>query len=114
VTAKTTDGKEIFRTEKIYMPQSDMSRGDKRMVYGAHRKMGILRDTSLQPNLTKIETFDIVLPYKDVEKDGKKVREYPKELLIEVALWYLPAGKRGEVGKDQFLFFKEERKVVFK
>lgn len=114
VTAKTTDGKEIFRAERIYMPQSTASRGQDIMVYAPFRKVGIFRDTSLQPNQTKVETFEIVIPFVDVEKEGRKVREFPKEITIDVELWYLPAGVRGEVGKDQFLFHKTTRKVTFR
>jgi hypothetical protein len=114
VTAKTPDGKEVFRAQKIYMPQSTQSRGEDRMVYGPFRKVGIFRDTSLQPNQTKIETFEIVLPFTDVEKEGRKIREFPREITIDVEIWYLPAGAKGEVGKDQFLFHKTTRKVTFK
>lgn len=35
---------------------------DERMVYGAHRKAGYIRDTSLQPFKTTEETFDIKIP----------------------------------------------------
>ena len=42
VTAKTKDGKEIFKDSKIYMTQATNSRGDA-MVYGAHFKMGYTR-----------------------------------------------------------------------
>ncbi|MBI5025854.1 MAG: hypothetical protein HZC12_03815 [Nitrospirae bacterium] len=61
VTAKTADGKEIFKGEKIYMPQSTTCL-DEKMVYGAHWKVGIIRDTSLQPYKAKKESFEIKLP----------------------------------------------------
>ena len=35
---------------------------DEKVVYGAHRKAGYIRDTSLQPFKPKEETFDIRLP----------------------------------------------------
>ncbi len=54
------------------------------------------------------------MPFTDVEKEGKKIREFPKEVDIDVELWYLPAGAKGEVGKDQFLFNKVTRKVTFR
>lgn len=114
MTAKTPDGKEVFKAQKIYMPKSTSSRGEDRMLYGPFRKVGIIRDTSLQPNQTKVETFEIVMPFTDVEKEGKKIREFPKEVDIDVELWYLPAGAKGEVGKDQFLFNKVTRKVTFR
>ncbi len=117
MTGKTPDGKEIFRAERIYMPQSTTSRDSDEIVYGPFRKVGIARDTSLQPLQTKVETFEILFPHEDVEKEpGKpKVREIrAKEVEIIVELWYLPAGIRGEVGKDQFLFNKIVKKVTVK
>lgn len=115
MTAKTKEGKEIFRAQKIYMPQSTASRGEDTMVYGPFRKVGIIRDTSLQPLQTKVETFEIFFPMKEVVKDEKKVRELEtKEIIIDVELWYLPAGAKGEVGKDQFLFHKTTRTVVLR
>jgi len=59
--------------------------------------------------------FEILFLMKEVEKDGKKVKELAtKELIIDVELWYLPAGAKGEVGKDQFLFYKTTKTVVLK
>jgi hypothetical protein len=118
VIAKTKDGKEIFYDSKIYMPQSPAKgRGDK-MVYGPHRKSGMLADTSLQPGKKVIETFDIKFPYEDVEKEGKKVREVKaKEMDITVKVWHMPAGgdpRKGVVGKDQFLFFEGTKTVSVK
>jgi len=63
VTAKTKDGKEIFKTQKIYMPQATNCRGDE-MKYGAQFKMGLIRDTSLQPLQTKVEQFEITFHMK--------------------------------------------------
>jgi len=99
------------------MPQSTTSRDSDEVVYGPFRKVGIIRDTSLQPLQTKEEIFEILFPYEDVEKEpGKpKIREIrAKEMEIIVELWYLPAGVRGEVGKDQFLFNRMVRKVTVK
>lgn len=85
------------------------------MVYGPWRKMGIFRDTSLQPLHTKVENFEIIAPVKEIEKDGKRIREVEtSEIRIDVELWYLPAGTKGEVGKDQFLFYKTTKTVVLK
>lgn len=61
VTAKTFDGKEIFKDSRIYMPQATNSR-DEKMVFGAHRKAGYIRDTSLQPFMPKTETFQFKVP----------------------------------------------------
>lgn len=118
MTAKTKDGKVVFSDEKIYMPQSTNSRGDK-MVYGPGRKMGIVRDTSLQPLQTKIETYEIKFPYEDTIKDGKKVREIKaKEMDIEISLWFqpldLPPDKKPVEGKDSFLFYRTTKTVNVK
>lgn len=118
MTAKTKDGKEIFTDAKIYMPQSPAKgRGDK-MVYGPHRKSGMLADTSLQPGQTREEVFYIKFPFEDIEKEGKKTREIKaKEMDVTVKLWYLPAGgdhKKGVVGKDQYLFYETTKTVSIK
>jgi hypothetical protein len=118
VTAKTKDGKEIYNEQKIYTPQSPAKgRGDK-MVYGPHRKSGMLRDTTLQPGQTRAETFEIKFPYSDEEKDGKKVRNVTaKEMDVTVSLWHLPAGgdlKSLEVNKGKFLFHESTTAVTVK
>lgn len=121
MTANTKDGKEIFNDSKIYTPQSPAKgRGDK-MVYGPHRKSGMLADTSLQPGKTVKETFEIKFPYEDVEKEGKKVRDVKaKEIDVTVKLWYLPAGgnhrddKATLVNKSKYLFFETTKTVTVK
>jgi len=67
VTATDNKGKIIFETAKIYMPQSTTSL-DNTMVYGPDKKLGIIRDTSIQPFASKEETFEIKVPgiVKDV------------------------------------------------
>ncbi len=116
MTAKTKDGKEIFSDYRIYMPQAPAYGMGDRMVYGPYKKSGLLRDTSLQPGQTKIETFEIKFPYEDRENDGKKVREVKaKEMDVTVKLWYLPAGgdyKKGVIGKDQFIFYEGTETVA--
>lgn len=115
MTAKTPDGKEVFSSSKIYMPQSTESKGENKMVYSPFRKVGIFRDTSLQPNQTKIENYEIFIPYKDSNNGGgEKVREFPKQVTLTIELWYLPGGNKGKIGKDQFLFNRTVREVVFK
>lgn len=116
MTAKTEDGKEIFRESKIYMPQATNSRGDA-MVYGAHFKMGYTRDTSLQPLQTRVETYEIKFPYEDVEKErGKpKVREpRAKDMNVTVELRYQLDPAPGEAGKDSFVLYNTTRKVSIK
>jgi len=61
VTAKTQDGKEVYKAEKNYHPQATTCR-DQKMMYGAQWKTQNVRDTSLQPLEVKAETFEIQLP----------------------------------------------------
>lgn len=111
MTAKTKDGKEVFKDSKIYMTQATNSRGDA-MVYGAHFKMGYTRDTSLQPLKTKVENYEINFPYEDVEKekDKPKVREIKaKEMDVTVVLRYQLDPAPGEAGKDSFVIYETTR-----
>ncbi len=68
VTAEDQSNESIFETKKVYMPQSTDSRNSI-MVFGTDRKMGIIRDTSLQPFAPKEETFEI-----PVAKEVKAVK----------------------------------------
>ena len=75
VTATSDQGKKIFKASKIYMPQSTTSL-DNTMVYGPDKKLGIIRDTSIQPFTSKAETFEI------------KVSETVKLVNVVVSLTY--------------------------
>lgn len=61
VTASDLYGKKIFQTSKIYMPQATDSRSNQ-MVLGPDKKLGLIRDTSIQPFTPKEETIEIPLP----------------------------------------------------
>jgi hypothetical protein len=121
VTANTKDGNEIFREEKIYMPQSPIYGRDNFMWSGGAYpgwKAGMVRDTSIQPEQTRTETFEIKYPYKDTEKDGKKIRTVSAdEMQVNVKLWYMPTGgdpKQGVPGKTQFLFNEWTKSIKLK
>jgi hypothetical protein len=77
VTANGQKGEKIFKTSKIYMPQATDSR-DCVMMLGPDKKLGLIRDTSVQPFTPKEETFEIPVP-KGME-----------EILVEVSLSYQP------------------------
>jgi hypothetical protein len=77
VTARDLDGKEIFQTAKFYMSQSTDARSND-MVLGPDRKLGIIRDTSIQPFAPKEETFEIPLPAGT------------KDAVLEINLSYQP------------------------
>jgi len=62
IKVTTLDGKEIFKDQKIYMPQHSLGYDEHTMVYAANRKLTLLRDTSLFPFVPKKETFEIKLP----------------------------------------------------
>jgi hypothetical protein len=61
LTARDSEGKELFRTARFYMVQATDARSN-HMVLGPDKKLGIIRDTSLQPFAPKEETFEIPLP----------------------------------------------------
>ena len=77
MTAKSTDGKEIFRDERHYHPQATNCLNEK-MIYGAQNKASYVRDTSLQPYESKDETFEIKLP------EGVRTADVTVELVYEV------------------------------
>jgi len=77
VTAKSVDGKEIFKDERHYHTQATNCLNEK-MVYGAQNKASYVRDTSLQPYESKDETFEIKLP------EGVRTADVTVELSYEV------------------------------
>src|SRR5512140_1787040 len=100
----------IFRLQsKLYMPiPQQLGRGDK-MGRGPYEKSGILRDTSLPPGRTVLETFEIAYPVEEIKKDDKVVRNIMDyDMTIDVELMYLPFGTK-ESG--QFTWHKVTRKV---
>jgi len=77
VTATDPEGKEIFRTSRSYAAQATDSRSSA-MVLGPEKKLGFIRDTSIQPFAPKEETIEVPLP--------KGLRD----VVIEVNLSYQP------------------------
>jgi hypothetical protein len=77
VTANGMDGKKIFQTSKIYSAQATDSRSTQ-TVLGPDKKLGLIRDTSIQPFAPKEETIEIPLP------------EGIRDAVIEVNLRYQP------------------------
>lgn len=77
MTAKTKAGKEVYKAEKIYMPQATTNRNNK-MLYGAQWKVGYIRDTSVQPGKARKESFEIVLP------EGVKAVDVEVELTYQL------------------------------
>lgn len=61
MTASAPDGNKVFQTSRIYMAQATDSRSN-HMVLGPDKKLGFIRDTSIQPFTPKEETIEIPLP----------------------------------------------------
>ena len=61
MTASAADGKRIFQSSRIYMPQATDSLSNQ-MMLGPDKKLGLIRDTSIQPFAPKEETMEIPLP----------------------------------------------------
>jgi hypothetical protein len=77
VTAKDPNGKTIFQTSRIYASQATDSRSTE-TVLGPENKLGLIRDTSIQPFAPKEETIEVPLP------SGMR------EAVVEVNLSYRP------------------------
>lgn len=109
MTAKTVDGKEIFKTSKIYMPvPQQLGRGD-RMGRGPYEKSGIIRDSSLPPYKTIAEKFEIPFPVEEVKEGGKVIRKVLNhDMTVDIELWYLPFGTKTD---SPFLWRKVTKKI---
>ncbi|AFM27978.1 hypothetical protein Desti_5390 [Desulfomonile tiedjei DSM 6799] len=77
VTAKDPDGKKIFQTSRIYAAQATDSRSTQTAL-GPDKKLGLIRDTSIQPFAPKEETVEIPLPAEI------------RDAVIEINLSYRP------------------------
>ncbi len=112
MTAKTSDGEEIYKDEKIYMPYPGRLGRGKEMGRGPYEKSGLLRETSI-PALARVhETFEITYPYEDVAKGSGTRRELTKdEIDVSVVLWYVPFG---DFDGNEVVFFEEEKKLDLK
>jgi hypothetical protein len=77
VTATSPNGQKLFEASKFYMPQAGDGRGPV-MALGPDKKLGLLRDTSIQPFRPKEETFEIPVP------------QGIKEVTVAVRLTYQP------------------------
>jgi hypothetical protein len=77
VTAKNRDGKNVFQTSRIYATQATDSRSTQTAL-GPENKLGLIRDTSIQPFAPKEETIEVSLP------------QGLRDAVIEVNLSYQP------------------------
>lgn len=83
VTAKTLDGKEVFKDERHYHTQATNCLNEK-MVYGAQNKSSYVRDTSLQPYKSTDETFEIKLPVDDKGAPTLRTVDVTVDLFYEI------------------------------
>lgn len=109
VTAKTLDGKEVYKKSIIYMPiPQQLGRGD-RMGRGPYEKSGIIRDSSLPPHRKVTEKFEILFPFEDLKEGDKTVRKISAyDMVVDVELWYLPFGTKAD---SPFLWQKVTKQV---
>ena len=112
MTAKTSDDKEIYKEQKIYMPYPGRMGRGKEMGRGPYEKSGLLRETSIPPLSRVHETFEIVYPFEDA-KSGKGTRREltQDEMTVSVVLWYVPFG---EFDGNEVIFYEEERTLDLK
>ncbi len=92
MTAKDSDGKELFKSEKKWFEIGVDP--DRDMRYGAWQIKGII-DLTLPPLTTQREQY---LVHFDTDID---------EVTVEAKLWYYLSGGRGE------LVYEEERTLDF-
>ncbi len=96
MTAKTPDGKEIYKESKVHMPVPPKFGRGSEMGRGPYEKSGLLPGTnSLAPFCTITNTFKIPFPYEDMKKGKKTVKNILfKEMDVDVEIWYLPFGEK--------------------
>jgi len=112
VTAKTTDDKEIYKSQRIYMPYPGRFGRGKEMGRGPYEKSGLLRETSIPPLARVHETFEITFPFEDVKNGDKSRRELLNdEIIVSVVLWYVPFG---DFDGNEVVFFEEEQTLDLK
>lgn len=93
MTAKTTDGNEIYSESKVYMPiPQQFARGDA-MGRGPYDKSGLIEDTGLPVNKTVMERFDIDVPDDEGDGPGGSTKAGRKDIEVSVKLFYLPFGQ---------------------
>jgi hypothetical protein len=109
VIARTHDGKEIYKNSKIYMPHPARFGVVDRMGRGPYEKSGMIRDTSLPPQRTVHESFEIPFPFEDIKKKEAVLRKLiAEEMEVEVRLLYLPFGERNQ---NHYVWFITKRMV---
>lgn len=103
MTAKTKEGKEVFKSEKIYMLHAGDSRNESdQMVYTPALKLGFLEENTFQPLQTRTENYELKFP------------EGIKELDVNVELRFQYGPEVGTIGKDSYILYKTTKTVSVK
>jgi hypothetical protein len=84
VTARTSDGEEVFSRSKTYMPIAQRFGRGGRTGLGPHEKTGIVEDTALPASRTVRERYDIVLEPREPAQGKEK--KPPLEVTVNVKL----------------------------
>lgn len=92
VSAKASDGSEIFFDEKIYMPIAQTNGRGNLMGKGPFEKTSMIVDTSLRPLTTVKERYEISVPKELYDGSVKTEGARKKEVEVSVKLVYLPYG----------------------
>ena len=108
MTAKTSDGNEIYADSKTYMPiPSQFGRGQA-MGRGPYDKSGLIEDTGLPVNQTVLERFEIPVPADEGDGSGATTAAGGKDIEVGVRLFYLPFG---QMDVSPFLWHEVVQKI---
>ncbi len=109
MTAKTTDGNEIYAEQKTYMPIPHQFGRGQAMGRGPYDKSGLIEETGLPVERTVLERFEIPLP-GDGNAPATAAAAGRKDVEVGVRLYYLPFG---DMDSSPFLWREVVRTVPF-
>lgn len=110
MTAKTTDGNEIYAESKVYMPIPHQLGRGQAMGRGPYDKSGLIEETGLPVDRTVLERFEIPLPGGGDNASGSPAAAGRKDIEVGVRLFYLPFG---DMDASPFLWREVVRTVPF-
>ncbi len=110
MTAKTSDGNEIFSESKVYMPIPQQLARGKAMGRGPYDKSGLIEETGLPVDRTVMERFDIPVPVDGDDGAGAAAAAGRKDIEVGVRLYYLPFG---DMDASPFLWREVVKTVSF-
>lgn len=107
MTAKTTDGNEIYAEQKTYMPIPQQLGRGQAMGRGPYDKSGLIEETSLPVDRPVLERFEIPLPGAG-NAPGTASAADRRNVEVGVRLYYLPFG---DMDSSPFLWREVVRTV---